>query len=394
MKNLLILTLVLGLVSMAQAGLVIRLYETNGTPYTGRALNPGENLEIRLEAVGGDTGDSMWVLYCDETYGVIGKTGNCLIPPAPDASALFGGAKDNLVDCLGPTEDGIVGTVASFVSFPPYPNGVYFDSIPFTCVATGDVVLRLVDNFMFLCPFPPPMDSVIIHQDGVCSPAPPATLTVPASDADGAYTISWTASSGATSYQLESSAPASGTTIYPLWVQVYSGTVTSYNEKVGGGTWSYQVKATNACGSSAYTNGSNNCVVSDCLKSTATEYAAWKIWRYPRCWCFKRQCRGDINGIKVGVNWVATADLACFKAAYLKNDAVVAAIICSMGTTGTIGGICADLNHAKVGLYRVGPVDLNIFKTYYTKGEAIVRCCDNDGDCVLQPTDKYNFWTN
>ncbi len=94
-------------------------------------------------------------------------------------------------------------------------------------------------------------------------PAAPATLTVNggvATDADGKYIVSWTASAEAATYQLESSAPASGTTIYPLWVQVYSGTAITFNEKVGGGTWSYRVKATNACGSSAYTDGSNTCL--------------------------------------------------------------------------------------------------------------------------------------
>jgi hypothetical protein len=229
-------------------------------------------------------------------------------------------------------------------------------------------------------------------------PPEPNTLTVPANDGDGAYTVSWTASAGATSYQLESSAPASGTSIYPLWVQVYSGTALSYNEKVGGGTWSYRVKACNdllgCC--SAWTPGGNNCVVSDCLKSTATEYAVWKTWRYPRCWCFPRQCRGDINGLKVGVNWIQTTDLAYFKLAYLKNDAVVATVICSTGATGTIRGICADLNHAKVGVNRVQSTDLSIFKTYYLKGEAIVTCCDTAApaaDCVLVSGDKYNFWT-
>jgi hypothetical protein len=227
-------------------------------------------------------------------------------------------------------------------------------------------------------------------------PPVPCPIDYPASDPDGAYTITWTASAGATSYQLESSAPAAGTTIYPLWVQVYSGTATTFNEKVGGGTWQYRVKACNANGCSDWCTGTD-CVVSECLKSTATEYAAWKIWRYPRCWCFKRQCRGDINGLKVGVNWVQSADLACFKLAYLKGAGALAPIICSSSTTGTIRGICADLNHAAVGLNRVQSADLAIFKTYYLKGEAIVTCCDTAApaaDCVLVSGDKYNFWTN
>ena len=228
-------------------------------------------------------------------------------------------------------------------------------------------------------------------------PAASATLTVPATDADGLYTVSWTASAGATSYKLESSAPASGTTIYPLWVQVYSGTALSYNERVGGGTWDYRVKATNTCGSSAYTNGSNSCVVSDCLKNPGgsdPNYAAWKQWRYPACWCCFRQCRGDINCKIVGTQYVQLKDLTVFKAAYTKTNAQLAAVVIVDGAIVT-PGICADLNQSIVGTQRVQLKDLTEFKKYYTKIVAQVPCCDTAapaGDCTLTAGDKYNYW--
>jgi hypothetical protein len=232
------------------------------------------------------------------------------------------------------------------------------------------------------------------------APNAPASITVPANDADGAYTVSWAAPVGGgapTSYQLESSAAGSGTTIYPLWVPIYNGTALTFSEKVGGGVWSYRVKAINACSSSGYTTGGNACTVAECLKATATGYADWQKWRYPACWCFKRQCKGDTDGKKAGY-WVSgTPDLTNFKAAYNKTDVQMIAINCPSGTTGRICAICADVDHKKAG-YRVsGTPDLNTFKVYYNQPDANVPCCDTAapaGDCTLVAGDSFNFWTN
>jgi beta-lactam-binding protein with PASTA domain len=229
------------------------------------------------------------------------------------------------------------------------------------------------------------------------APAAPGAPSVPISDADGAYTVSWTASAGATSYQLDSNDPCAGTTIYPSWVNIYSGTALSFSEKVGGGKWLYRVRACNACGCSAYVTGPNTCVVSECLKSTATGYADWVKWRHPACWCFRRQCRGDTDGKKAGT-WVSlTPDLTNFKAAYTQSDANLVALACPSGTTGRICGICADLNHAKQGTRVSLNPDLTTFKQYYTQPDVNVPCCDTAapaGDCTLLAGDPYNFWTN
>jgi len=88
-------------------------------------------------------------------------------------------------------------------------------------------------------------------------PPAPATITYPASSSTGQYTVSWTSSTGATSYQLERSNNAGST-----WTQVYSGTNLSYSESVGNGSYRYHVKATNAAGSSGWTAGTIDCVVS------------------------------------------------------------------------------------------------------------------------------------
>ena len=133
-----------------------------------------------------------------------------------------------------------------------------------------------------------------------------------------------------------------------------------------------------------------------CLKSPAqggnsVEYNDWVAWGEPNCWCYKRQCRGDADGKKVGFH-VASADLTLFKRAYNKNDACLATISYS-----GIAGICADLDHKKVG-FRVASADLTTIKKYYNKPDVNVPCCDtalpDPCDCNLQPGDKWNFWKN
>ncbi len=247
MKNLLILTLVIVLASTTSAGLKIKLYELNGTPYTGRPLLPSDSLEIRLEVVGG-IGDIMFVLYCDETYGVIGKTS----PPIEhcfDCCFIWDGI---IVGGLGPTEDGFLGGIGCFDSNPPYPDGVYFWNIPFHCEDIGDVVLKLVDvSDMTL------MDSVIIHQDAASPPPVPCPITYPTSDCDGSYTVSWEASGGATVYVLERSKGGAYANVYLI-----IGGNTSYSESgLGNGSYHYRVRACNASVCSDYCTGDHDCVV-------------------------------------------------------------------------------------------------------------------------------------
>jgi beta-lactam-binding protein with PASTA domain len=213
------------------------------------------------------------------------------------------------------------------------------------------------------------------------TPAVPASITVPATSANGTYAVTWAASTGATSYQLESSAPASGTTVFPLWVQIYNGTALTFTDKVGGGTWSYRVMATNACGSSGYRTGGNNCVVTNCLiggNAGTSENSDWVKWRYPACWCYNRQCRGDVNGKKTGTT-VSLADNTLLQAAYGKTDAQLAAIT---------GGICSDGNHKKTGT-RVSLADFTNLASYYGKVDTSVPLC-NAAPIITGP---YNYFT-
>lgn len=114
----------------------------------------------------------------------------------------------------------------------------------------------------------------------------------------------------------------------------------------------------------------------ECVKNTAPFYATWVAWGKPNCWCFKKQCNGDINGTSLAGKPVTTADLNTFKLAFNVTDAVLATVA---------NGICADLNHAALAGKRVTTADLNTFKLYFNLADASVPVCDMT---------NYNFWTN
>jgi hypothetical protein len=113
----------------------------------------------------------------------------------------------------------------------------------------------------------------------------------------------------------------------------------------------------------------------DCLSTIAPEYAAWVSLGKPLCWCYRRQCRGDIDGIQTGPFHVAIPDLTLFKQCF--NQFVLPP-----------GCECADLDHLQTGPFRVAIPDLTIFKTYFN--QFVVPQCDQ----IPIYTGPYNFWTN
>jgi hypothetical protein len=113
----------------------------------------------------------------------------------------------------------------------------------------------------------------------------------------------------------------------------------------------------------------------ECLCSSAPEYADWIALGGPRCWCYRKQCRGDIDGIQTGPFAVAIPDLTLFKASF--NQFVPPP-----------NGECADLDHIKTGPFRVAIPDLTIFKTYFN--QFVVPQCDEPP--II--TGCYNFFTN
>jgi hypothetical protein len=55
----------------------------------------------------------------------------------------------------------------------------------------------------------------------------------------------------------------------------------------------------------------------ECLSTNDPSYDAWKnTWGMPDCWCYKKQCRGDINGSSFFGKLVLLADLTTFKLAF------------------------------------------------------------------------------
>jgi len=213
------------------------------------------------------------------------------------------------------------------------------------------------------------------------TPGTPSSITVPATSNTGFNAVSWGTASGATSYTLESYEPSSGTTVFPQWVAVYTGTATAFTDKVGGGTWSYRVKGTNICGSGSYKTGGNSCVDANCLvggTAGTAEKNDWRIWRYPACWCYKKQCRGDVNG-KKQVYFVTSADFSALNSVFGKADSSIYTVA---------GAICADINHKKQ-VYRVTSADFNILNSYFGKADTLVPDC-NQAPLVAGP---WNYWT-
>ena len=115
--------------------------------------------------------------------------------------------------------------------------------------------------------------------------------------------------------------------------------------------------------------------IGECVKLNAPFYHDWEVWEKPACWCYARQCRGDINGTFFLGKPVTGADLIIFKSAFNKTDAELALVP---------NGICADLNHTSFLGKRVTGADLIIFKTYFNQLEANVPECDMTHFCVWE----------
>jgi len=92
----------------------------------------------------------------------------------------------------------------------------------------------------------------------LAAPSAPASITVPVMSATGNFTVSWTAVTGGSAYDLEEdSSPA-----FTGAVQVYTGASTQFGVTgKANGVYYYRVRARNAAGTSGWTNGANGCTV-------------------------------------------------------------------------------------------------------------------------------------
>jgi len=116
----------------------------------------------------------------------------------------------------------------------------------------------------------------------------------------------------------------------------------------------------------------DSCFIPECMKTTAPQYADWVAWGKPDCWCYAKQCKGDINGTPYFGKDVTLSDLNLFKLAFNKSTPDLELVA---------NGICADLNQAAYFGKRVTLSDLNTFKLYFN--QSVVPECDDT---------NYNFW--
>jgi photosystem II stability/assembly factor-like uncharacterized protein len=87
-------------------------------------------------------------------------------------------------------------------------------------------------------------------------PRAPASISYPTSNNTGHYTISWPASTRATSYRLQRSNDGGST-----WTQIYLGANLTYSENVANGSYRYRVRASNTVGTSSWRTGTSDCRV-------------------------------------------------------------------------------------------------------------------------------------
>jgi hypothetical protein len=153
----------------------------------------------------------------------------------------------------------------------------------------------------------------------ITTPAMPASISYPSSSSTGVYTVSWAASTGATSYSLERSSNGGKN-----WTLVYSGAATSYSEAVTSGSYRYCVRAINSAGSSSPRTGTSDCVVKipptvpatiayPSSSSTGKYTISWSTVTGATSYRLERSCDGQ-----------KTWSLLCDKAVTIYADSVAA----------------------------------------------------------------------
>ncbi|MHC5120835.1 MAG: hypothetical protein ACYSO7_04890 [Planctomycetota bacterium] len=125
-------------------------------------------------------------------------------------------------------------------------------------------------------------------------------------------------------------------------------------------------------------------VPTDCIAPAAATYADWVSLGKPDCWCYEKQCNGDVDGLSVGSKLkgfahVETNDLNVLLAAWNVKEPTKGPGILSIPN-----GVCADFDHVAVGsklkgFARVETNDLNLLLANWqikepTKGPGVPSC--------------------
>jgi len=152
MKKLLVLMLVLGLASVANAiDLKISVDGVVDPPDSTINILPSDYLELDIYCASGyssSADNTFWALVVDTAYGTI--TGGVVhIPPAPGMSDMLGqSAAADYFPGLEPGEDGPWGSIGGPPGSTADP-GIYYDGFEFHCEALGDAVVRLLGTVDF-----------------------------------------------------------------------------------------------------------------------------------------------------------------------------------------------------------------------------------------------------
>jgi len=88
-------------------------------------------------------------------------------------------------------------------------------------------------------------------------PATPSSITVPSSDSDGVYSVSWGSSAGADSYELQEKVDSGSWSTVPNSGSPW----TTPSARAGGHTYWYRVRGVNSSSSGSYRESSNGCYV-------------------------------------------------------------------------------------------------------------------------------------
>jgi len=154
------------------------------------------------------------------------------------------------------------------------------------------------------------------------------------------------------------------------------------------GTWNVVVTNTDARSATK----TNAFTVGDCFadglvgSAQRTAYTKWVNYNKPSCWCFKKQCRGDADGVLTLTKPVMSPDLTIWKAGFNQSAAYV-----KDNVSGTASLICADFDHKDTLTKPVMSPDLTIWKEYFNDLAATVPQCD----ASPVPTNAaVTFWTN
>jgi len=160
MRKLLVLMLVFGLASMANAALRISVNDNKNPTDSDYTLRSSETitLDIWTDATIPILSVTYWVLVVDTTMGRI-SDGVCKYP---DDAVIWPDAALAGIRGLPSYSDGVWGLIAVFSPAGIPANAVIYDEIIFQCKGVGDAVVELYTTD--LVGTNTVVDSVVIHQ--------------------------------------------------------------------------------------------------------------------------------------------------------------------------------------------------------------------------------------